>query len=111
MVIRAFSDCTNLLSKSSVPTATLLVDTLRIQRSRMDGLKENRLFTNCLRPETEVKEQTFLYSHICAIIAHHCQREPSEFNLLICQIVKVVISIASNFETVPLTPVISGLQV
>lgn len=28
-----------LLSKSSVPTATLLVDTLRIQRSRMDGLQ------------------------------------------------------------------------
>lgn len=34
-----FSDFTDLLSKSSVPTATLLVDTLRIQRSRMDGLK------------------------------------------------------------------------
>lgn len=27
-----------LLSISSVPTATLLVDTLRMQRSRMDGL-------------------------------------------------------------------------
>lgn len=28
-----------LWSRSSVPTATLLVDTLRIQRSRMDGLR------------------------------------------------------------------------
>lgn len=42
-VVQQFSECTDLLlSKSSVPTATLLVDTLRMQRSRMDDLKEDQ---------------------------------------------------------------------
>lgn len=39
-VCSAASDRTDLLSRSSVPTATLLVDTLRIHRSRMDALTE-----------------------------------------------------------------------
>lgn len=32
-----------LLSMSSVPTATLLVDTLRMQRSKMDGLSMKKM--------------------------------------------------------------------
>lgn len=36
-----------LLSTSSVPTATLLVDTLRMQRSRMEDLRKNTCVNTC----------------------------------------------------------------